>query len=52
MQGINAIFAEMERELGEKVPYMVAQRQAELMRERMSKRNLEEEGGIGASSRS
>ena len=46
VQGINAIFAEMERELGEKVSNMVAQRQAELMRERMSKRNLEEEGGI------
>lgn len=46
VEGINAIFEEMEKELGEEVPLMVAQRQAELMRERMSKRNLEEEGGI------
>jgi hypothetical protein len=46
VEGINAIFAEMEKELGDEVPLMVAQRQAELMRERMSKRNLEEEGGI------
>lgn len=46
VEGINAIFDEMEKELGEEVPLMVAKRQAELMRERMSKRNLEEEGGI------
>jgi hypothetical protein len=46
VEGINAIFDEMEKELGEEVPLMVAKRQAELMRERMSKRNLEDEGGI------
>jgi hypothetical protein len=46
VEGINAIFDEMEKELGEEVPLMVAKRQAELMRERMSKRDLEEEGGI------
>lgn len=46
VEGINAIFSEMEKELGDEVPLMMAQRQAELMRDRMSKRNLEEEGGI------
>ncbi len=46
VEGVNAILAEMERELGEEVPRMIARRQAEMMRERMSKRNLEEEGGI------
>lgn len=46
VEGINAIFSEMEKELGDEVSLMMAQRQAELMRERMSKRNLEKEGGI------
>jgi hypothetical protein len=46
VEGINAIFAEMEKELGEEVPLMVARRQADLTRERLGRRRLEEEGGV------
>jgi len=46
VEGINAIFAEMERELGEDIPLVVARRQADLMRERLSRRRLDGEGGL------
>ncbi len=46
VEGINAIFSEMERELGEEIPLVVARRQADLMRERLSRRKLDEEGGL------
>ncbi len=48
VQGINTVLEQLKRELGEELPVKLARRQAELMRERMSMRNLAEEGGIDA----
>lgn len=48
VEGINAIFREMEKELGEDVLYRVAQLQLELLRNRLDGRILREEGGIWA----